>query len=192
MRRSWRALTASSVAPRWRVSWCVSGSSSATSRTVRLIVSGVRSSCEALATKRRCPSNDRSRRSSIASNVSARSLSSSSGPECAMRSWRLVSATRRAVAVMRCRGASTREDMTQPKPTASTPIPSSATTDHVRTVRRVWSRASWLLSWTTSRRSVSVPAVSEYVAVGVRSSTGLNGMASPETRAADVEASKVA
>ena len=86
--RSCRALTASSVSPSWRSSGGASGRPSATSSSVRLMASGVRSSCEALATNRRWPSNARSSRSSIASNVSASSLTSSCGPVSAIRSCR--------------------------------------------------------------------------------------------------------
>ena len=50
----------------------------ATSIRVRIEVSGVRSSCEALATNRCWLTKARSRRSSISSKVSASSLSSSS------------------------------------------------------------------------------------------------------------------
>ena len=51
-----------------------------------MTVSGVRSSCEALATKRRWLAKAPDSRSSIASKVSASSLSSSRGPSSAMRS----------------------------------------------------------------------------------------------------------
>jgi hypothetical protein len=56
------------------------GSPRVTSTSVRITDSGVRSSCEALATNRRWLSNAASSRASIASNVSASSLSSSAGP----------------------------------------------------------------------------------------------------------------
>ena len=68
-----------------------SGSSSATSTSVRMIASGVRSSCDAFATKCRWLANAASSRASMPSKVSASSLSSSSGPCNAMRSpcrWR--------------------------------------------------------------------------------------------------------
>ncbi len=52
----------------------------ATSSEVRIPASGVRSSCEALATNWRSNANERSRRSSSWSKVSASSFSSSSGP----------------------------------------------------------------------------------------------------------------
>jgi hypothetical protein len=47
--------------------------------SMRLIASGVHRTCEALATKRRWLLNERSNRSSMASNISARSLISSLG-----------------------------------------------------------------------------------------------------------------
>ena len=53
---------------------------SPTSSDARIPAIGVRSSCEALATNRRCASNAASSRSSSPSIVSASSLSSSSGP----------------------------------------------------------------------------------------------------------------
>ena len=65
------------------------GSLSATSTSARSSVIGVRSSCEALATNRRCDSNAASSRPSSPSNVSPSSLSSSSGPSSASRSCRL-------------------------------------------------------------------------------------------------------
>ena len=80
MSRSCRALTSSSVSPSCLTSSVASGRRIATSTSARLIVSGVRSSCEALATKRRWPSKERSSRSSIVSKVSASSLTSSFGP----------------------------------------------------------------------------------------------------------------
>ena len=79
--RSWRWLTASSVAPGRRSDSSASGSSSATSTRARVIVSGVRSSWEALATNRRWLSKERSSRLSMASKVPARSLISSPGPK---------------------------------------------------------------------------------------------------------------
>jgi hypothetical protein len=66
---------------------------------------------------RRWLSTDRSSRSSIASKVSARSFSSSPGPASAIRSCRLDSDSRRAVAVMRCSGRSSRPDSHQPAST---------------------------------------------------------------------------
>ena len=60
-----------------------SASASVTSISVRITASGVRSSCEALATKRFCVSNAAAIRSSIASKVSASSATSSSAPDVA-------------------------------------------------------------------------------------------------------------
>ena len=57
-----------------------SGSASVTSTSVRITASGVRSSCEALATNRFWVSNVVLIRSSIASNVAASSATSSSAP----------------------------------------------------------------------------------------------------------------
>ena len=57
-----------------------SGSASVTSTSVRITASGVRSSCEALATKRFWVSNVVLIRSSMASNVAASSATSSSAP----------------------------------------------------------------------------------------------------------------
>jgi hypothetical protein len=87
---------------------------SVTSIAVRITVSGVRSSCEALATNRRWLANAASSRPSMASNVSASSFSSSSGPASAIRSPRFSSEARRAAAVMACTGRSTRPATIQP------------------------------------------------------------------------------
>ena len=62
----------------------------ATSSDARIPASGVRSSCEALATKRRSEANERSSRSRSSSKVSASSVSSSSGPERFSRSCRVL------------------------------------------------------------------------------------------------------
>ncbi len=62
------------------------GLAMATSMRVRMEVSGVRSSCEALATNRRWLAKARSRRSNMSSKVSASSLSSSWGPSRPIRS----------------------------------------------------------------------------------------------------------
>ena len=80
----------------------------ATSSVVRIIASGVRRSCEALATNRRCASNAASNRSSSRSIVSASRRSSSRGPGIARRSLRFVSEIRSAVAVIVRSGANTR------------------------------------------------------------------------------------
>jgi len=56
------------------------GSARATCSSVRWPASGVRSSCEAFATKWRCDSNEASRRPKRSSSVLPSSLSSSSGP----------------------------------------------------------------------------------------------------------------
>src|SRR5581483_766076 len=117
-----------------------SGSARATSTSVRMIDSGVRSSWEALATKRFWLSNAASRRPSMASKVSASSFSSSSGPSRPMRSWRFSSDRRRAVAVMRCRGWSTRPAMAQPKPTDSTAMTASPCNDFTTSSWSVWFR----------------------------------------------------
>ena len=103
------------------------GLASATSMAVRMTVSGVRSSCEAFATNRRCAANARSRRSSMSSKVSASSLSSSWAPVRASRSPRCWSEARRAVSVMARTGRSTRPETNQPRPpeaTVITPRPS--------------------------------------------------------------------
>jgi hypothetical protein len=85
-----------------------SGSDSVTSISVRITASGVRSSCDAFATKRFCDSNAPASRSSIASNVRASSATSSSAPEYRIR-WSSVSSPRRwAVAVTLCSGRSAR------------------------------------------------------------------------------------
>ena len=114
-----------------------SGSSSVTSISVRMIASGVRSSCDALATNSRCASNAVCRRSSIASNWSARSLSSSGGPARSMRSSSRSSVMRRAVSAISCTGRSIRPATNQPSPTDATAITPSAMLDRQRISRSV-------------------------------------------------------
>jgi len=112
-----------------------------------LIASGVRSSCEALPTNRRCPWNAWSSRSSIASNVSASSFTSSGGPSRAIRSCRLRSATRRAVAVIVWIGRSARPAIAQPRPPPATPITPSASSDSTSRVCRVLVLARSVVAW---------------------------------------------
>lgn len=107
------------------------GSARPISRAARRMARGVRSSWEALAAKRRWLATACSSRSSMASKVSARSLSSSCGPVRAMRSCRVDRDSRRAVAVMRCSGRSSRPVSHQHTANASTAIiatPSRVTT----------------------------------------------------------------
>ena len=73
-----------------------------------MIASGVRSSCEASATKRRCEAKARSSRASIESNVSASRFSSSSGPSSSIRRESSRAWISRATLVMCAIGASTR------------------------------------------------------------------------------------
>ncbi len=107
--RSARALASRTTSPIRRRSVIVAcGSARVTSTSVRITDSGVRSSWLALATNRRWLSNADASRASIASNVSASSLSSSSGPSRAIR-WSSVSVdSRRAVAVTSLTGCSAR------------------------------------------------------------------------------------
>ncbi len=84
------------------------GLAAATSSDARIVASGVRSSCEALATNRRWAVNDASSRSSSPSMVSARYFTSSSGPVTASRSPRSSAEMRRVRSVIRRSGRSTR------------------------------------------------------------------------------------
>ena len=77
-------------------------------------MSGVRSSCEALATNWRCASNEASRRPSSSSKVSPSSRSSSLGPSSARRSCRLEAESSRAAVVITCSGRSTRPASNHP------------------------------------------------------------------------------
>ena len=92
------------------------------------MVSGVRSSCEALATNRRCAANAPSSRASSPSIVSASSVSSSRGPVMVSRSCRLSAEIRRVAAVIARSGRSARPAMTQPSSTATTVMMPSAIT----------------------------------------------------------------
>ena len=116
------SIRASARSAAWRTSTAIASScagvrpglASVTSIAVRITVSGVRSSCEALATNRRWLAKAASSRPSMASNVSASSFSSSSGPASAIRSPRFSSEARRAAAVMACTGRSARPATIQP------------------------------------------------------------------------------
>jgi hypothetical protein len=116
----------------------VSGSARATSTSVRTIASGVRSSCEAPATKRRWLAKAASSRPSIWSNVSASSLSSSSGPWRLMRSCGLLPSSRLAVAVMAWSPRRIRPAANQPSPTETSVITARATPDWAT----IWFRAA--------------------------------------------------
>jgi hypothetical protein len=152
--RSCRSLTASSASPSCFRSLEAPGRVTATSTRARFSASGVRISWDALATNRRCPSKDRSSRSSISSNVSASSLTSSRGPTMPIRSCSPrpaePAAIRRAVSVIRCTGDSARPASSQPNPPASRPTTSSAmppwvSTDSSVSVRnRCWAASTSL------------------------------------------------
>ena len=123
-----------------------------------MIASGVRSSCEASATKRRWDANASSRRPSIESNVSASRFSSSSGPRSAMRRDSSDAWISRATAVILEIGASTRPAITQPTTRLITKRPSSAPIENRRRFRSVCS-FTWCsnAAASTNVRSTSVP-----------------------------------
>ena len=106
-----------------------SGLATATSTLARIVASGVRSSCEALATNRRCAAKAPSSRSSSPSMVSARSFSSSPGPATASRSCRLSAEIRRVATVIRRSGRSTRPATIQPTTSDTTVMMPSAIAD---------------------------------------------------------------
>ena len=98
-----------------------------TSIRVRISVSGVRSSWDALATNRRWLANAASSRASIASKVSASSFSSSGGPARASRWPRFSWQAACAAVVTAVSGRRTRRLTAQPSPAASkVPRPSPA------------------------------------------------------------------
>ena len=113
------------------------------------MASGVRSSCEALATNRRCAANAPSSRSSSPSMVSARSFSSSPGPGMASRSCRLSAEIRRVAAVIRRSGRSTRCAVSQPSTTETTVMMASAITEPItqRVAQGLVGSMSWAASW---------------------------------------------
>ena len=102
----------------------------ATSIRVRMEVSGVRSSCEALATNRRWLAKARSRRSSMSSKVSARSLSSSWGPPRRSRSPRFSFEARWAAPVTLWSGPRIRLPIAHPKEPAIKVAAARPTRDH--------------------------------------------------------------
>ena len=98
-----------------------SGSLRATSSSVCVIASGVRSSWEALAANRCCSATWASSRSSMVSNASASSRNSSFRPGSRIRCESVPSAARRVASVTRVRGASMRPARSHPptRPNAS-------------------------------------------------------------------------
>ena len=125
-----------------------------------MIASGVRSSCEASATKRRCDANATSSRASIESKVSASRFSSSSGPPSAIRRDSSAAWISRATCVMRAIGASTRPETTQPTARLATNRPPSAASEKRR---RLWSVRSFTCrsnarASTNVRSSVRLPS----------------------------------
>ena len=91
-----------------------SGSLRATSRSVWLIASGVRSSCEAFAAKRCCSATCASSRASMPSNASASSRNSSRRPSSSIRWESEPDVASRVASVMRFSGASMRPASSQP------------------------------------------------------------------------------
>ena len=118
------------------------GLARATSREARIVVSGVRSSWEALATKRRWASKEPSRRPRRSSMVSARSFTSSPGPLMARRSCRLSAVIRRVAAVITRSGRSTRPATNQPSPTETTAMTPRAMAEPSR-ICRDWVSCAW-------------------------------------------------
>lgn len=101
--------------------------------------------------KRRWLSKDRSRRSSMVSNVSARRWSSSSGPVSARRWCRFCSLMRRAASVMEATGRRARPASHQPSRPATTAMITSPIADQ----RTIWcSAASWTARtvWSSFRK----------------------------------------
>ena len=88
----------------------------ASSMSTRSVASGVRSSCEALATNRRWLAKARSSRPSMASKVSASCFSSSLGPGRLIRACKVRSDRLRAASVMRWTGARARPAIHHDRP----------------------------------------------------------------------------
>jgi hypothetical protein len=132
------------------VAW---GSARVTSTSVRMMASGVRSSCEALATKSRCASKAASSRASMPSKVSASARSSSLGPCMAMRSCRVLADARWAATAISCRGRSMRPAISQPRATDSTAAMASAMND-TKVRPRESCDTTW--SWTVRMKAATV------------------------------------
>ena len=105
------------------------GSESTISSNARTAVSGVRSSCEALATKRRWASNAPSSRPSRPSIVSASSRSSSRGPRMDRRRLRFSSEISWVAVVIVRSGRRTRPATTHPRAVEMIAINASASAD---------------------------------------------------------------
>ena len=118
-----------------------SGSLMTISSSARAAVSGVRSSCEALATNRRCASNALSSRPSSPSIVSASRLSSSRGPSIASRWLRFAAEISWVAAVIVRRGRSTRPATTHPSAVLITAMIARAIADSITS----WCRSAILL-----------------------------------------------
>ena len=118
MRRSVRIPRAStcSQAPR-RVAALASGSASVTWSSVRSAMSGVRSSCDALATKCRCAWNDASGLANRSFSVSPSLVNSSSRRPSRSRRLKLLAEMSRAAAVIARTGLSSRLASSHPNAT---------------------------------------------------------------------------
>ena len=126
-----------------------------------MIASGVRSSCEASATKRRCDAKATSSRASIESNVSASRFSSSSGPSSSIRRDSSAAWISRATCVMCAIGASTLPAITQPTARLATKSAASAPSEKLRRLRSVRSFTcrSKACASTKVRSSVWLPSL---------------------------------
>ena len=136
---------------RWRGRWRRSawGSARATSSRVRVRVSGVRSSWEALATNCRWASKAASSRASRPSMVSARSFSSSPGPGTASRSVQVVLGDRAGGGGHLPAAAAAPARDSQPSASDSTAMTASAmadTTSSWCSMAACW-RTTWAVAW---------------------------------------------
>src|ERR1041385_5490229 len=118
MRRDSSRITASDA----RYSWAVRSAESATSASPRMMLRGVRSSCEASATRRVLFRSDWSRRASSSLKLATRVSISSAAWPIWMRVLRLLPVIRRACAALLFKGRSARPASRYP------PIPASAST----------------------------------------------------------------
>jgi hypothetical protein len=129
-----------------------------------MIVKGMRSSCDALATNSRCPWNARPSRLSIASNVPASVSTSSRGPRRPIRASSRVSWDRAtAVSVMRRSGRSARPATSQhsASDTAASPANAAPVCRTMVCSARAW--AADVASWTIPQICVEPPTGSDSV-----------------------------
>ena len=152
-----------------------SGSLRATSRSVCVTASGVRSSCEALAANRCCSARCASSRSSMASNASASSRNSSRWPGNSTRCESDPLAAMRVASVMRVNGASIRPARNHPptRPNTSKNTRTTTATGAKSRNRSAWLRTKKMHARVEAARQRKVPGEVEQHDAGEHDEAGV-------------------